>query len=490
VKSSIGAWLKDEQGQVLPVVALMLVVFLGIAALALDVGRALCSYRALQAATDAAALAGAQALGAGSPLAGVTGAATLYSAVAGNKNAHANLPGVTMVSGYPLVKCLATMVAQGAACVGTVPDNAVQVRQQQVMRMYFAGLFGHPTITITTTATASTRGASPTPYNVALIVDTTPSMSEQDANCGTTQILCALGGVRVLLQALDPCAASLAACQITSGVSANSVDRVSLFTFPQVTTASAGMDYDCGSSAPTATAYTFPPATGTSYSTAGTTTYQISTFHSDYRASDTAVSLNVSSSLTEAAGAKSGCSGMGPPSNAGSFDTYYAATIYAAQAALVAEQAANPGSQNVMIILSDGDATATQTMMSQYNAKTNPTGATASGTYPSWVGECGQGVVAAQAATAAGTRVYTVAYGSEPAGCTSDKNAGAYPNITPCDAMADMASAPQYFFSDYQQTGSKSTCSSTAQAVTALSDIFTAIAGNLTVARLIPDNTP
>jgi len=70
---------------------------------------------------------------------------------------------------------------------------------------------------------------------------------------------------------------------------------------------------------------------------------------------------------------------------------------------------------------------------------------------------------------------YTVGYGSEPTGCASDQSAGSYPNITPCATMAAMASAPQYFYSDYHQSGSTSTCVA-GQPVTSLSGIFTAIA--------------
>ncbi len=53
-----------------------------------------------------------------------------------------------------------------------------------------------------------------------------------------------------------------------------------------------------------------------------------------------------------------GCTGITAPGGEG---TYYAQVIYAAQAALVAQQTANPGSQNAMIILSDGNATASAT---------------------------------------------------------------------------------------------------------------------------------
>jgi hypothetical protein len=187
----------------------------------------------------------------------------------------------------------------------------------------------------------------------------------------------------------------------------------------------------------------------------------------------------------QAAGGVIGCGTMAPPNYDGIFGTYYAGVIYAAQSALVAQKAANPGSANVIILLSDGDATAPQT---NGNNTVMGSPATGSGQYPSWVGECGQAVVAAKYATSQATLVYSVAYGSEPTGCASDQNAGSYPNINPCATMAAMASASQYFYSDYHQSGSTSTCVA-GQPVTSLSGIFTAIAADLSTARLIPNNT-
>ena len=83
--------------------------------------------------------------------------------------------------------------------------------------------------------------------------------------------------------------------------------------------------------------------------------YEIIPFNDVYKTNDTS-SLAAASALAEAVGfSGSGCTGLSAP---GGQQTYYAQVIYTAQAALVAEQTANPTSQNVMIILSDGDATA------------------------------------------------------------------------------------------------------------------------------------
>jgi hypothetical protein len=98
-------------------------------------------------------------------------------------------------------------------------------------------------------------------------------------------------------------------------------------------------------------------------------------------------------------------------------------------------------------------------------------------------------VIAAQYATNQGTKIYSIAYGSEPSGCASDTSAGSYPNISPCQTMLDIASVPQFFYSDYLQSGSNSNCIAPYQPDTNLSKIFADIANDLTFDRLIPNNT-
>jgi hypothetical protein len=531
----VRTWLRDEHGQVLPFAAIIFVALLGIAGAAIDVGHVFYCDRALQSAADAAALAGGGAMRTATTSSAVIAAATSYSAAPGSVNAQASLPNVTMSSGFPALKCLSTLQSQGIACQGAVPYNAIQIQEQAVVPMYFAALFGLGTMTVTVSATAASRGGAPSPYNVAVILDTTLSMNFPDSDCGNTQIACALNGVQVLLQSLSPCAASLASCTISKGVAASSVDRVALFAFPNVSNSTASLDTTCTtpvpaptsqnrywsmvqsgltinfvmpmsptgntpvtpwSALPQAMAYSFPAAGASSYvpaqsnyatypMTLGTATYQITNFLSDYRTSNSTKSLNPNSTLVQAVGGVIGCGTMAPPNYDGVFGTYYAGVIYAAQSALVAQKAANPGSANALILLSDGDATAPK-----INGNNTVMGspATGNGQYPSWIGECGQAVVAAKYATSQGTLVYSVAYGSASTGCASDQNAGSYPNITPCGTMSAMASAPQYFYSDYHQSASASTCVA-GQPVTSLSGIFTAIAADLSTARLIPNNT-
>jgi hypothetical protein len=255
-----------------------------------------------------------------------------------------------------------------------------------------------------------------------------------------------------------------------------------------------------------------PAATGSSYSPTGssTTTYEILPFESDYKSSDAVAALNTASDLaTAAGGGKSGsttCPGMAAPGGDG---TYYAGSLYAAQAALNAQAAAEVAANskldpvNIIIILSDGEANASSSKMASTtvsgttvnynNAWPSGGGATSSITnYPSALDQCQQAVAAANYAKGQGTQIFTIAYGSESSGCTTDTS-GPQSSITPCQVMSQMASTNtatvNYFYSDYNQSGSSSTCKSPGTSVTAINDIFAAIAENFLLARLIPNGS-
>jgi Flp pilus assembly protein TadG len=501
---SIRCWVfKDESGQVLPWMVLLILMILGFAALVVDIGHGIVVQRQLQASTDAAALAAAHALQTSTYAA----VAQSYSAALGQKNAYA---GISV--GTPTVTplCLATVTSWGNPCtdVATNP-NAVSVSETATIPTFFAGVLGIKTMTVSATSTAA-KGAKPLPYNIAIVLDTTPSMDYDDYSCGATQLQCATKGVQQLLTGLAP-----------------SLDSVSLFTFPNITTDSVSDDYDCSSSSPTVGPYTFPSTTATSLSTMPYTTgtgknastaqmtYQVTDYLTDYRTSDSSKSLDTHSQLANAVGVgrgkgkHSGCTGIQTSNE----NTYYAGAIYAAQSSLMAAQTANKGTQNVIIFLSDGNATAKVTtpggafqpgvndMVSSSSQST--VYATNSGKYPSWVGECGQGVDAAQYAASQGTTVFTIAYGSpassNSSNCASDRVGGAHQNITPCQAMQQMSSGwtaanPDYshFYSDYKMTGGDSGCQAAGPlySVDSLNTIFQSILVNLTAARLIPNGTP
>ncbi|MGA3239329.1 MAG: pilus assembly protein TadG-related protein [Bryobacteraceae bacterium] len=466
---------KGSRGQVLIFFTMWLPLLFGMSALVIDFGFIYLYNNELNASTQSAALAGAYAMSQpGATVQSTTTAITAYTGGTGDTNNASNLKGASLATGYPLFKCLNTLTsAFGLQCYGPSNSNAIVVTQQVKVPLLFFRLFGGTSATLTATATASMKGAIVEPWNVVVIVDSTNSMTQpdSDSNCNNSRISCALAGVRVLLGGIAPCPASEASCgSATSGNVVNSVDRVSLFTFPPVTTVTAPNDYNCSGNAPAIVPYVYPtlPAADT---------YQIVGFSSDYRTSASAASLNTGSNLVAAIGGKSGCSGL---QAIGGDGTYYGQVIRTAQASLVAQQAANPNSQNVLVILSDGNATALAAKMTGSSAT--------SGTYMSTIQECHQAVTEAKAAAAAGTRVYTVAYGAEASGCTYDTVAhGGL--ITPCQTMQQMASSPAYFFSDYTATGGDSTCISASQPVTSLSGIFQVIVGDLTGAKLVPNGT-
>jgi Flp pilus assembly protein TadG len=79
-KSWMYRFLWDERGQTLPIMAILLVGFLATAALSMDLGRAYVGYRELQNATNAAALAGAEALPLTAPLRETTTPRTTWPA--------------------------------------------------------------------------------------------------------------------------------------------------------------------------------------------------------------------------------------------------------------------------------------------------------------------------------------------------------------------------------------------------------------------------
>ncbi|MFZ0631450.1 MAG: pilus assembly protein TadG-related protein [Acidobacteriaceae bacterium] len=561
---------QDEGGQVLPWVVVVMVAVLGIAAFSVDLARAMVVQHQLQSSADAAALAAAESISGTSTT--YETVASNYSSATGDKNTYSGVSaGTPTVTGL----CLTTVTGWGIACTSsggsvTVP-NAVRVTETATLPTLFAGIFGKPTLTISATSTAAR--ARPMPYNIALIVDSTLSMDLTDSNCGgITQEQCALNGAQQLLQGLS-----------------TTYDHVALFTFPDVvaganaqagvaiTSSGTSQTYTCTTTVPSsyngvaytswegvytpylqsiggrgepssyeppypgrawAMPYVFPakPTNDTGYtipSGSYPATYQITPFVEDYNTvSGSTTSLNPDSVLVQAVGGKSGCGGIAPSSFDGNMGTYYPGALYAAQAALLKEQANHANSTNVMIILGDGNATAPQTNGPIYTMPTSAAQATttyqnsttvASGaytypssyltassnaSYPSWNGECGQEVDAAQyAATYASggvdnnTLVYTVAYGSpstsSSANCGSDLNAGDHQGIAPCTALQDMAtqvsgySISPYFYSDWTMQGGDSGCQANSDnsGITAINQIYAAIAAKLSSARLIPNNT-
>ncbi len=529
---------KDQSGQAAVVIALTATTMMALAGASIEVGHIYYAYQQLVASTNAAAMAGAEAMP-NTSQASVN--VTKYSAQSNGLNTSSMLTGAVATPAYLCLSAVTSSlnVPCQTSSGGTGGYNALSVTQTATIPLWFGGLIGMKQMNVSATATAAMRGGQNSPWNIAIVLDTTASMNDQDSGdqCNGTQETCALNGLQVLLEDLYPC--SLGSTCTATDPAPPAVDSVSLFVFPGVTTATASDDYACPTSDPTIVAYTMPD-TSPAY-VAGTMptsnlmlpsgdTYQVITWANNYKTTDTATTLNASANIVIASGGgtytetvsngrhgttteTASCGGIEAP---GGEATYYAQVIYAAEAALQTEQTNNPGSKNAMIILSDGDATACAsnayttggacnskseivategTLNGTGTSTTNPSGYN-SPVYPSALGECGQAVLAAQVAANLGTTVYTIGYGSETSGgCLTDAhysasvttNGGTWgPGDQPCAALAAMASAAVNFYSDDGE-GCQATAP-TNQSLTQLTAIFRAIVNNLSAPRLIPNN--
>jgi hypothetical protein len=227
------------------------------------------------------------------------------------------------------------------------------------------------------------------------------------------------------------------------------VDQVGLMVFPGVTSATVSKDYDCASTNPTILAYNNSPV------------YGIIPLITNYRLSNTAP-LNQDANIVMAArGGASGCTqGIVAVGGQG---TFYADAVSAAQTTLT-----TTGRQNVqkaIILLSDGDASASSVPSGKQN------------------NQCQQAVTAANTARAAGTWVYSVAYGASTASsgsCSTDS-----PAISACATMQKIA---QTGTSDFSKFYSSTTACTSPHTVSDLTQIFQNIGTDLTSGRLLPDN--
>lgn len=481
-------FLADDSGQSLALIVLISALVLGLGGISVDVGHAFVCKRQLQGSTDAAALAGAYALtAANATTTSVKAVAASYSSSSTGVNTYPSFSSVVTTT-TPL--CLSTVASWGVLCTSsTTGDNAVQVVQTATVQTWFIrvlsvfGVTSAQSLTIKAESTAAMRGSTNAQYNVAIVVDTTNSMGQNDtdANCGNTRIYCALQGVQILLRSLSPCTPS------STSSSCTPFDQVSLFTFPNVAakvssdnTSYSTSDTTCPTSNPSIPSYT-TPTSGTKWSepSTGITTYQITGFLSNYSSTNkSGGALNTGSALSIATGdsGKSGCTGLQTPGGDG---TYLAGSIYAAQSALISAQASNPGSRNALIVLTDGAANSTKFASgTTYNSN---------GTYPSKVDQCQQSIAAAQYATNNGTSVYTIAYGASTSGnesqCTTDAT------LSPCSELEQMASTSGNFYSDATASQNKGQCTSSANPNLNLNQIFSQVAQQFTVARIIPNGT-
>lgn len=506
-----------QRGQSFVWVAVLLPVLLGMAALVIDLGYAYASYQELLSSTQAAALAGGAAIpNASGPTA--TTIAQQYSAVkigpTKELNWHANLQSVTTSISIACVSP-SSYPKLGLPPCNVYPScpsgcNIIQVTATAKVPTFFAKIFGVANVPITATATAAARGGGIPPYHVMVVLDVTGSMGQGlDTGCtqnGTsvTPEQCAQYGVQTLLNQLNPCPTGLAACQLNPGVPGtylNPVDQVGLMVFPGlcsatgagVTTGNCPVLAGPGGLTNTITNTTYalndyacPPTTVPQTSYNNNPEYMILGFQENYRSSDTAP-LNTNANLFKSIGAGTNNCGVTTPLN---FNTFYAGAMQAAQDYLTINN--TTGVQNVIILLSDGDANSPASSMAGHVVQAD--GPNAGAVYPA-TNECEAAVKAANWAKSQTppTLIYSISYGSETTGCSRDQIAagGDGTVTTPCQTMQGISSLPlsQYFFSVPMNDASnptETTVCPNAVPLTALNQVFTTIAGQLTVSRLVP----
>ncbi len=522
-------FLKNENGQILPWMALLMVVFIGAAGLTIDLGRGWVAYRQLQAAADAAALAGVSEMAKSTAtLSSVQNAVCNFSAN-GSTNNNCKLittgtggttttitkAGVNGTSGLYTVTTTATLscvtgkaYVQTTCNASTVGYNVIQVAENTTIPTFFIqGLkaFGvNPGNTLSMNSVASaTLNGSMAPLDVAILVDTTNSMGQNDpTKCGGTvsysvdKAQCAFLGVQTLLAELPQCAQ----VSPTTG-NCTAYNKVSLFTFPSVAASSVTNLTTCtgsGSGQPAVVPYAWPAPSGSppnwsNYNgytppTGSASTYQISTFSDDYYGSYNSTTqqnnLSTSSNIVIATGGttSNACTGMQTPGGDG---TYYAGAINSAQEALMTA-ASGTTSKMVMIIMSDGDADSSKICKTWNGSNQCTAYVSSNGTnYGSSVDQCQQAIAAAQNATSLGTTVYSIAYQSPTGGCASD-NSGPMSGVTACTTMKYMSSNyltdTSHFFSDGSAAASCGVGGYT------LPTIFSQIEASFGAGRLIPNS--
>jgi Flp pilus assembly protein TadG len=493
---------RDQRGQVLPWMALLMILFLGFAGLSMDLGQAYVANRELQASSDAAALAGGYAMALPNETAAQVqsyaanyGSASTCSYSGGCPGANVN-PGLPSATISVTLSCnsFVTTTMEIPCSTGPGSNNAlvvVQTAKLQTPFIHVLNMFGvhsPSSLTISATSTAAMKGAA-VAYNVAVVLDSTGSMSSNDSgNCasGTTKEECALSGIKTLLAGLTPCGPGS-----SSGTCKSAYDSVGIFTFPNVQANTASDATTCSGTTPTHLPY-MAPVVGATWSTptGSAPNYEITSgFLDNYSAtngSGGSIVTTPANPLEIATGSDTGsnCQGLKTPiSNEG---TYLPGAIYAAQSALIAAQTANPGSLNAIVLLTDGAANASNPLQNAagqtLTSKTTPALGT-NGLYPSLKDQCQQAITAAQYAASNGTSVIVVAYQAGTSGCDTD--ASAYKN--PCSNLKQMAlnaGSTTPYPADFYSDGSGA-CPSTGLG---LGGAFAAVSTKFGHSRLIPNN--
>jgi Flp pilus assembly protein TadG len=438
----------DRRGSMTLFVAFSAVGMFAMAGLVIDYGMARAARVALQANTNAAALAAAYTLSQAG------GTATAAATAAQNWHSNNPVPNVTVTASTATSSCV-TSVSGLPNCSSTAP-NVVQVTQTGTVSTTFGRVLGVSSITISTTAAAAKAGGSGRPLNVMFVLDGTGSMSSADGTGCTipnisnpSKFQCAMYGVQLIAKQMLP-----------------SQDRLGLMIFPGSSSTWVPTTSGSCNSMPSSVNYRSSPIY-----------YQVSSSTSlDTNYNNGSGVLTDTDYLIRAVGDYAKSPKMSNcAQNPGGQSTYYAEALTKAQAALVAQGAS--GSQNVIILLSDGASNAPDASLKSNNYK----GLANYATYGQK--QCWQGVQAAQAATQAGTWVYAIAYDAPTTNDSSDcpTVSGVADPYNPCTAMQAIASDATKFFS----TSSSCQWSSSPNNYSDVATAFQQVAATLFTPRLV-----
>ena len=382
---------RRQTGMILPLAVLSMLSLAGLTGAGIDMAFLIWKKRQLQAAVEAAALAGAQDLltqdatritqtvnnyaaryaqgsGGGGGGQQVSGSSRWYNDLFNSANITVNTPSVEL-------RPLAT--TQVGLAPGTLSNaNALRVTQTAIIRPFFLGLFGLGPFTITGRAAASAGGSTgKPPVNVMLVIDNSGSMNGnpiRDAKAGARALVSQLfrTGNNVGLAVFPPHRNSGVADQRDCTTNLNCTDYQNYMTGSPTAWADSSWSTanppapNCVATGTTACAYStiVPMTPATQYSTNGA--------WNGANLLAKAIGIGTNGAVNTACGLEAmGCSyTYTNPSTSCSPHTVSSSkcsigrtgmvqAIRQAQATLVAKSAeVDNGLQNFMVILSDGDA--------------------------------------------------------------------------------------------------------------------------------------
>ncbi len=405
----------DATGQVLVMTVILLVVLLGFAGFAIDVGHAYLVQRQLQSGVDAAALAGAQDLP--SATAAIDTAQRLYGPTPGaSRNAVSTVDNATTIAAVKCVRAVGCSSRRGR-------QNALAVTASSVVPTWFARVLGVDSFTVHAKATACSPCSSKK-FDIMVVLDRSGSMQGDDLDGPNG----AKKGVETFLKELDP-----------------DLDHVGLGVFPPAIGTPAAAPPNGSSATPSNTCSTpgpqrygydawWPGWDGRGGRGSDSAVYTVASLSSDYL-SPVDWDLNGSSTLVNTLG----CVKAGGT-------TSYANALIEAKRELMRNGRGD--AQDVIVFFTDGAANTMPTNIRLPDSPAPPVGTAEGLTQIDLTGyrtrPCSAGVMAANWAKGegGGTQIYTIGYdvsGSNGGSCGE-------PGVTPTSALTAMASDPTDFF--------------------------------------------